>query len=205
MKPEWLDLPFEEAITWFREKLNIPTETWNEIEGRARDKAFTVAGITREDLLADARKLVDRFIAEGMSFDEFKRQWRRLLGRKGWSTQGNEERRIYLIADTNFRKAYSAGKRRQYEESNLDQRMPYRVWRWRDSPNPREHHKALHNKAILANHPFWQSVGDLPCGFGCRCQAFYANEQTLRLFNAEILENPPDPSLIVDPGFDPTR
>lgn len=200
-KPEWLDLPFLEAIKWFREKINIPTERWDEIDAAAREKAFTVAGMTKAEMLDDARLLVERQLTEGNSFDDFQKQWKRLIGRKGWQPKGNVNRRIYIIADTNVRKAYSAGKRLQFEAAGLEKRMPYKVWRWRDSPVPRPNHKALHNKAILASDPFWDAVGDLPCGFGCRCQAFYANQQTLSLLGATILKNPPNPDTIVEKGF----
>lgn len=200
-KPEYLDLSFEEAIKWFREKISIPTETWDQINAEAREKAFTVAGITRANMLEDARMLVERQLTEGNSFDDFTTQWKKLISSKGWSPKGNENRRIYLVADTNTRKAFSAGVRKQYEESGLQTRMPYKVWRWRDSPNPRINHQALHNKAILANSDFWKVIGDLPCGFGCRCQAFYANAQTIKLLGATILDNPPDPKTIAEEGF----
>ena len=200
-KPEWLNLSFAEAVEWFRQKINIPTEKWDEIDAAAREKAFTVAGMTKAEMLDDARLLVERQLTEGNSYDDFQKQWKRLIGRQGWKSKGNQDRRIYIIADTNVRKAYSAGKRLQYESAGLQDRMPYKVWRWRDSPVPRPNHKALHNKAILASDPFWDAVGDLPCGFGCRCQSFYANEQTLKLLGATILASPPDPDTIVDKGF----
>ena len=38
------NLPFNEAISWFRGKLNIPTTKWDELAGEAHGKGFMSAG-----------------------------------------------------------------------------------------------------------------------------------------------------------------
>ncbi|WP_099066503.1 phage minor head protein [Nostoc linckia] len=149
----WLSQPFKEAIAYFRKKVIIPTQRWDEFTAQNHDFAFTVAGLTKADLLEDVRWLVDKAISEGNDYETFKSQFRRLIGRKGWHPN---DKRIYTILDTNSRRAYAAGRYEQATNPDMLQRRPYWVWKHRDSVVPRPNHLALDNKAIAANHPFWK-------------------------------------------------
>ena len=42
---------FEEQIDFFRRKLNLPSETWRDIQRAAHDRAFMVAGAMKADRL----------------------------------------------------------------------------------------------------------------------------------------------------------
>ncbi|MDE2442099.1 MAG: head morphogenesis protein, partial [Betaproteobacteria bacterium] len=57
--------PFAEQLDFFRAKLNLPTDRWDDIQRAAHDRAFIVAGAGEADLLADLRAAVDKAIAEG--------------------------------------------------------------------------------------------------------------------------------------------
>ena len=48
-------LPFKEAIAFFRQKLDMPSERWADVWRDAHNRAFMVAGATKTDLLADLR------------------------------------------------------------------------------------------------------------------------------------------------------
>jgi hypothetical protein len=58
----------------------------------------------------------------------------------------------------------------------------------------------LNNKAIAADNPFWQKVR-FPCGFGCRCGGYAVSGDYLKRSGYEILNKPPNPEAIADPGF----
>ena len=193
----WLRQPFQEAIAYFRRKVIIPTQRWDEFTAQNHDFAFTVSGLTRADLLSDVRWLVDQAISEGNDIETFTSQFRRLIGRKGWKPN---DKRIYTILDTNSRRAYAAGRYEQATNPDMLERRPYWVWKHRDSVIPRPNHLALDNKAIAASNPFWKVA--LPsCAWGCRCSFFSANERMLQRIGAQILNNPPDPKTIADPSF----
>lgn len=198
-KPAWLKQPFKEAVAYFRKKVAIPVESYQQLTADLHDWAFVVARMTQADLIKSAQWLVDRAISEGMSFDEFQRSWQRLIGRQGW--QPSNPRHIWTIFDTNFRGAMGAGRYQQMREPSVLARRPLWRWRWRDSPNPRKEHQKLHNKAIPADHSFWRG-GRVPAGWGCRCAIFSLSEDAARRKGIEILDNPPDPKLIFEPGFD---
>ena len=72
-----IDLPFNEAIDFFRQKVNVPTERWTDMMNEAHSHGFAVAGATNEAMLSDFREAVDKAIR-----DVYKRQrqWR-IFGR----------------------------------------------------------------------------------------------------------------------------
>lgn|GEM_PF-1878315 len=195
--PIWLKLPFSEAIAYFRKKIIIPTQRWDEFTAQNHDFAFTVSGLQRADLLEDVRWLVDQAITQGNDIETFKDQFERLIGRKGWRPS---DKRIYTILDTNSRRAYAAGRYEQATSPEMLQSRPYWVWKHRDSVVPRPNHLALDNKAIAASDPFWKVAFPM-CAWGCRCTAFTANDRLLQRMGAQILANPPNPKTIAEPGF----
>lgn len=199
-KPEWFRLPFVEAIEYFRQKINVPVDSYYEMEEGYHDWAFSIAHMTRADWLEAARFLIDQAITEGNSLEKFTRQWNRLVGRQGWTTEGDRDRRIYTIFDTNIRSAYGAGRAKQMLDPEVVSRRPLILWRWRDSPNPRLNHQALHNKAIPATSDFWKRCS-FPAGWGCRCAGFSITEEYAQRNNIEILQTPPNPETIAEPGF----
>lgn len=195
--PSWLSQKFSEAIAYFRKKVVIPTQRWDEFTAQNHDFAFTVAGLTKADLLEDVRWLVDQAISEGNDYETFKSQFRRLVGRKGWQPN---DKRIYTILDTNARRAYAAGRYQQVTNPDILEKRPFLVWKHRDSIIPRPNHLALDNKAIPTTDPFWKVAFPM-CAWGCRCTAFSANQQMLNRIGAQILTNPPDPKTIAEAGF----
>lgn len=195
--PDWFKQTFAEQLAYFRSKFTFTTKSWKDFKSEQHDVAFTIAGLTRGDLLEDAKWLVDKAITKGDDHETFKRQFKRLIGRKGWQATDN---RIYTILDTNSRRSYAAGRWQQAMTPEIMQRRPYLVWVHRDSVVPRPNHLALNNKAIRSDHPFWKVAFPM-CAFGCRCTAFTANERMLNRMGATILDNPPDPMTIAEQGF----
>ncbi|MEY3334190.1 MAG: hypothetical protein RLZZ176_2493, partial [Cyanobacteriota bacterium] len=151
--PEWFKQTFAEQLAYFRSKFTFTTKSWKDFKSEQHDVAFTISGLTRGDLLEDAKWLVDKAITNGDDVETFKRQFKRLIGRKGWQADDN---RIYTILDTNSRRSYAAGRWQQAMKPEIMQRRPYLVWVHRDSVVPRPNHLALNNKAIRSDHPFWK-------------------------------------------------
>ncbi len=202
-RPEYLDLPFDEAIKYFRNKIPIPTENWRQFEAEQHDFAFTIAGLTKASLLDDARYLVDRGIAEGASFDEFKKDFRKLIERRGWTPTplpaGPKDYRLRIIYETNIRRAYSAGRYKQLNDPDILKSRPYRMWSHGDSRNPRETHIALDGKVFDATDKFWE-VAHPSCAYGCKCRAYSLSEKDLKRMGKKV-EAPPDPYTVAEKGF----
>ncbi len=200
--PDWLKQPFAEALEHQKEKVALPADTVSGLEAEYHDFAFVVSGLTRADLVSDMKWLTEKAIEEGMSFEDFQRQFDRLIGRKGWQP-GNTEKakstRLYTILDTNVRRSHAAGRIRQARDPELLNRRPYWMWKWRDSVQPRPNHQALDGKVFLASDRFWD-IATPPCAFGCRCSFFALSERDLRRMGKTV-EQPPDPNTIAEPGF----
>lgn len=201
--PEWLELPFAEAIEYFKSKRIVPNANYAELTEGYHDWAFSVAGVTAEDLLREIQTLLARALEEGTSQQEFEAELEKALIAKGWGT-GMGAKRTYTIFDTNIRGAIGTGRGQQMKAlADENPERNYVVgWRWRDSPQPRPHHQALHNKAIPISHPFWEQCRT-PAGFGCRCSTQLFRPTIAQRLGIEILPDSkvPNPKTISDPGF----
>ena len=78
-------LSFAEQIAFFRQKVNLGTQRWDDILGAAHDRSFVVAGAAKADLLADLRAAVTKAIAQGTTLAEFRKDFEALVARHGWT------------------------------------------------------------------------------------------------------------------------
>lgn len=167
-------LPFQEQLDFFRQKLNLPTERWDDLLGAAHDRAFVVAGAMQADLLADLRAAVTKGIEQGTTLEEFRRDFTAIVNKRGWSgwtgegTAAGEAWRTKVIYATNLRTSHAAGRYAQLQESK--QARPY--WRYVHNDtvmNPRPEHLAWDGTVLPADDPWWATHYP-PNGWGCRCK-----------------------------------
>lgn len=167
---------FAEQIDFLRKKLNLPSETWRDIQRAAHDRAFMVAGAMKADLLADLRTAVEQAV-QGGSIGEFRKTFAEIVakhGWTGWTGQGSaagEAWRTRVIYRTNITASYAAGRRAQLLDPDLLKRRPY--WRYvhNDSvshPRPLHKHWGDIRLTLRYDHPFWDTHFG-PNGWGCQC------------------------------------
>lgn len=161
-------LPFDEAIGFFRQKVNLPTEDWRAIERGMHSRAFVIAGATGEDLLSDFRKSVDKAIAEGTTLEEFRKDFDDIVARHGWSYNGARGWRSNVIYRTNLRSAYNAGRFEQMNHPDVIEARPYRLYRHGDSFQPRPLHLSWDGLVLHYTDP-WLVTHATPNGWGCDC------------------------------------
>ncbi|TPW17908.1 MAG: virion morphoproteinis late F orf [Halothiobacillaceae bacterium] len=134
-EPQYGSIPFTEAIDYFKGKLTLPTEFWDQIDGETHAKVFTVAGVIKIDLLTDIRKAVDDAITNGTTITEFRKQFDAAVQKHGWSYKGKCGWRTRVIYDTNLRTAHAAGQWQQAQRTKclkswaLRARWSSRIWR----------------------------------------------------------------------------
>ena len=160
-------LPFEEQISFFRSKLDLPTRSWTDIWEAEHDKAFVVAGAAQEDLVSDFRAAVDQAIADGTTLETFRRDFDGLVAKHGWTYKGGRSWRTEVIYGTNLRTSYSAGRYQQAKD--IADRRPY--WRYRHShasEQPRQDHLEWDGLILRHDDPWWDSHAP-PNGWGCKC------------------------------------
>jgi hypothetical protein len=167
--------PFEEQLAFFRRKLNLPTQAWDDILGEAHDKAFVVAGVTRADVLNDLRAAVDDAIAKGEGLPAFQKRFREIMRNRGWTNfTGSGSRdgiawRARIIYETNMRTSYAAGRWQQMTQTEELEQRPF--WRYVHTTveNPRLDHKSWDGLILPAKHPWFESHFP-PNGWGCNCR-----------------------------------
>ncbi|MBL8351208.1 MAG: hypothetical protein JNL87_12960 [Burkholderiaceae bacterium] len=168
--------PFAEQLAFFRRKLNLPTEAWDDIMRAAHDRAFIVAGAAKADLLADLREAVDSTMASGGGLNEFRQKFRAVVAKNGWTgwtgdgSAAGEAWRTRVIYQTNMSTSYAAGRWRQLNEPGFAELMPW--WRYVHADgqlHPRPLHLAWNGITLPREHAFWKTHF-APNGWGCRCE-----------------------------------
>ncbi|AVG15377.1 phage head morphogenesis protein [Chromobacterium vaccinii] len=177
-----MKLPPEKAIQYLKNKGYAITWDWEELWQDAQAQAFTVAKVTRLDILQDIRDAVEKALAEGKTVAWFKKELTPVLKAKGWwgkrevldeetgevrEVQLGSPRRLETIYRTNLQTAYMAG-RWQTQMENVADRPYWMYVAIRDSKT-RPSHRALHGKVFRYDDPFWQFYYT-PNGWGCRCR-----------------------------------
>lgn len=167
--------PFKEQVDFFRQKINLPTERWDDIAGAAHDRAFVVAGAMKADLIADLRQAVGHSIEQGKSLDWFRKEFDRIVAERGWTgwtgegSQAGVAWRTRVIYQTNMATSYAAGRWAQLNDPELASIRPY--WRYVHSDlvdHPRPQHQAWNGLVLHKDDPFWNTHFP-PNGWGCHC------------------------------------
>ena len=174
-------LPPALAIKYFTSKKNKLSWDWYEVWQNAHKKAFTVAKVTREDILKDIRSSLDKALVEGKTFHEFQKELKPILQKKGWwgeqfvvDSKGNAEKvqlgsmyRLKTIYRVNMQTSYQAGR----YETQLDNAEDRPYWQYvavMDS-STRPEHAELNELVFRYDDPFWSSFYP-PNGWNCRCR-----------------------------------
>lgn len=171
-----------EALAFFRRKgykVGFDhRDVWRE-EHRA---AFTVAKATEMDVLTAIREEVDRALAEGRAFHEFKRDLRPTLQRLGWwgraemadpltgeprEVQLGSPRRLRTIYATNLRTARAAGQWDRVQRARATH--PYLIYTLGPSEHHRKEHASWAGRILPADDPWWNTHYP-PNGWGCKCR-----------------------------------
>ncbi|MDR2689955.1 MAG: phage head morphogenesis protein, partial [Azoarcus sp.] len=140
--------------------------------------AFVVAGATRADLLNDLRIAVEKGIERGATLEQFRRDFKAIVKRRGWTGWTGEGSpdgiawRTRVIWQTNLRTSFAAGRYAQLTDADVRAALPY--WKYIHSDlavHPRPIHKRWGDSGLTlpVDHPFWQTNFP-PNGYGCGCR-----------------------------------
>jgi len=169
------------AIKYFKNKGNKFTWDWYELWQDAHKKAFTVAKVMREDILKDIRTALQKSIENGTTFQEFKKELKPTLQKKGWwgeqivvDSNGVAEKvqlgsmhRLKTIYSVNMQTAYQTG-RYKTQIDNVDNR-PYWEYVAVLDGRTRPEHAQLNGLIYRYDDPFWNAFYP-PNGWRCRCR-----------------------------------
>jgi hypothetical protein len=201
--PVATSLPFKEQAAFWRRKVNVPTETWRDVQRDDHAQAFMVAGAARVDLLDDLRKAVDKAVLGGGSIESFRKDFDAVVARTGWEYNGGRNWRTRIIYTTNVRSSYMAGRWQQIQA--IKHRRPYMEYVHNDSVrHPRPQHLAWNGTILLVDDPWW-NTHYCPNGYGCQCTTRTHAERDLEAMGKTGPDQAPtsvDDTTGIDPGFD---
>ncbi len=163
---------------------------YDEIMHEAHHKAFTVAKVTKLDLLSDIQRSLVKAREEGQPFAAWKKALVPTLKAKGWygktevtNPKTGEVKEIYVgsrrlrnIFYTNTRVAYAVGR---WEHQAQLEDAPYLRYVAVLDANTRPKHANNHGVVRHRDDPFWETNYP-PNGWNCRC--------TVRAYSMESLK-----------------
>lgn len=194
-----LDLPFAEAIAFFRGKANVNTQGWTDVWQEAHSRSFMVAGAATDSLVQDFRDEIAKAIEQGTTLADFRKAFAAIVDKHGWSYVGGAGWRTRIIYETNLSTAYSAGRYAQQTEPDTLAVYPFWQYVHSGSQHPRLNHLAWNGLVLRADDPWW-STHYPPNGWKCGCRVRPLSARGLERRGATVGTAPPlDPRSWTDP------
>jgi hypothetical protein len=178
---------FWEALAWFRRRLPIRKEEWEELEARAQRRAFTVAEVANLDVINGVWKALDRSIEKGEDFAKFKKRVSKALTEEWGQPRPG---RVENIFRTNVQMAYQAGRWRQAQVPAIQAAKPYGMLSTIVDESSSEWCGAKLNRVVLPlRHP-WFKTNWPPRHYQCRTTVILLTERQATAIG--ITANPPN-------------
>ena len=161
-------LPFKEAEAFFKDKIRIPTERWDDLKYGMHARGFMIAGAQRDDMLCDFQTALRKAIGGGTTLETFRHDFDKIVSTYGWSYKGGRGWRTRVIYDTNLRTAHQAGRYAQMTDPDVLAYRPFWMYRHNPTRHPRLEHVGWNGLTLPADDPWWASHYP-PNGWGCHC------------------------------------
>ncbi len=184
--------PFPEQQAYFRRKVNMPSERWDDLKHGEHAHGFMAAGVARADVLDEIRGAVQAAIDDGEGYGAFQARFEDIVRRHGWpGGAGNESDarrawRMRTIYQTNLRTSYMAGRWQEL------QAFPFLRYQHNTVANPREQHLAWNGLVLASDDPWWDTHYP-PNGWGCRCTVTGVGKGRMRVLGKDGPDPTPEP------------
>lgn len=161
-------LPFKEAIDFFKAKIKLPTADWTSIWEQQHSHAFVVAGAQSDALLEDLYNAIQDAKQNGGGYADFKTRFKDITTKHGWTSyNGSPGWRSRIIYDTNITQSYNAG--RYVQMQAVKHLRPYWEYQHTSIEHPRLSHLSWDGLILPADDAWWD--GHMPQnGWGCKCR-----------------------------------
>lgn len=199
-------LPFAQQIAFFKQKVAVPTKSYNELQAYEHDKAFVVAGAMKADLLTDLQTAVGKAIEDGETLAQFQDRFDDIVKQRGWTGWTGSDSvdgtawRTKVIYLTNLRTSHAAGRYAQMTTPEMLQARPYWQYRHVTRDNPRLNHKRLDGKVLRADDGWW-SINYPPNGYGCNCYVRTLSQADIDRLGLSVADTP-DPDGYTQDGWE---
>ncbi|MBN3250550.1 phage minor head protein [Pectobacterium brasiliense] len=186
-----MTLPPKRAISYLQAKGYAISWDWEEVWQESHARAFTVAKVTRLDILEDIRRALQEALDDGKTDRWFRKELEPVLQKKGWwgprdttdpvtgepvTIQQGSPWRLDTIFRTNMSVLYSSGRWAEQME-NADDR-PYWMYSAIRDKHTRQSHLSMHGLVFRFDDPFWQAFYP-PNGWRCRCSVIALSQHDI--------------------------
>jgi SPP1 gp7 family putative phage head morphogenesis protein len=199
----------DEQIKYLKDKKYNLTFDYDEMKKEAHHEAFTVAKVTKLDLLRDIHNSLIKAQENGQDFDAWKKELIPTLKSHGWwgeqtikdPKSGKEKtisvnsKRLQTIFQTNLRTSYHVARFDSIKKSG----RKYLRYNAILDTNTRPKHKTKHGLVFHIDDPFWQKNYP-PNGWNCRCFVTAHSENQVKSNNWSVSKD--DKITIADKDWD---
>lgn len=197
---DFSSMRFEDAIRFFKAKKILKKAEFEKLTMAAKQRAFTVAGVQKKQLLSLIRDELTKTISSGADIRKFRKFIEERVVSAGF-VPGKMKGRLGSLSaahtDTVFRtnvlNAYNAGRYEKQSQPEVMIRRP--VWEIRAvrDKRTRRYHRKASGTMLLATDPFWKTAYP-PFGFNCRCQVITRSKRYLdQVVSGSTIRGLPDP------------
>ena len=167
-RADWVKLPFEEAIAYFKDRAPILSKkAFDKLTDALKAKSWTIAGDHDSYTRAQVKESLDLALAEGMSKAAWLDEAQDMFDRMGVTGLGNHH--LETVFDTNVNGAYQHGRWKQQNTPNMVKRRPIFRYKTVGDVRVRDAHAAMQGFTAHRDHPAW-STWYPPNGYRCRCR-----------------------------------
>lgn len=206
------NLPPEKNIEFLKAKKPKLSFNYDEVMHEAHLKAFSIAKVTKLDLLSDIQDSLLKAQSEGKSFEVWKKDIKPTLAKKGWlgkvevtnektgeiKTINVNNTRLKRIYNTNMRTANAQGRAKaQYA---LEGEIYLRYIALQDGLT-RPSHLRMHGITLKREDKFWETNYP-PNGWNCRCVVRAYSKEECERQGFSVSQTPPLPIASKDWSYD---
>jgi phage gp29-like protein len=197
--PNFVERPLLDAVRWFKAQQVVTRQVFNRLEASAKRRAFTIAGMTNELMLQEAKSVLEQVIRSGGKLTDFRKTVSEKFESAGFTPKNPSH--VETIYRTNVLNAYNSGRYAQATQPAVLRLRPY--WQIRTvndgPPRQRATHQAVHLWVIRADDSIWKTIYP-PFGFNCRCRVVSLSEVEFKQRQL-TLRTGLDVRGLPDPGF----
>lgn len=195
------EFPAGEAVSYVADKQVTQGFSYLDVWREEHQRAFTVAKMMSDDLLAFMQLQIKEAVAQGLPFLDFQKAVQPKLMQAGWwgkadlqdpktgeikKVQLGSPRRLKLIYDQNMRTAAARQTWLDYEDVDA---IPYLRYELGPSREHRPEHVKWQGLVLPKNDPFWTKAMP-PNGYGCKCFVIGVTDRDLQQRGWSVSESP---------------
>jgi len=169
-------LPFDEAIDYFRRKLNLTPAQFAALSDAARAKAFTVAAGSNVYVRSSINDLLGQALSDGLTLKDFQNQAADVLDSAGLSARNPWY--WETVYRTNLQTSYQVGRWKQMTDPDVVKDRPFLRYVSALLPTSRPSHVEKHGAVYPVGDSFWDTFYP-PNGFNCVCTVVSVSESLL--------------------------